>query len=86
MTDANTQDGLEQIADLLEKKGFPFHEQEAIMIALKYGPIDGAHHKQWTIDQILRSLLQEDYDEVIALSKLDENGEESYGWDEGIAP
>jgi hypothetical protein len=28
----------------------------AIGCALKYGPIDGAHHKTWVIDQMVRAL------------------------------
>ena len=43
-----------------------------------YGMIDGAHHKQWVLDEILRALLgKERYRTWI------ENYED---WDEGIAP
>ena len=48
----------------------------------KYGSIDGAHHKQWLIDQIARVLLQDDY--TGWASGDEETGEQS--WDEGIAP
>lgn len=38
----------------------PTVEQEkidmALAIAEKYGSIDGAHHKSWTIDQMIRAL------------------------------
>lgn len=30
--------------------------QKAINIAVQYGGIDGAHHKDWAIDQIVRAL------------------------------
>lgn len=30
--------------------------QQAIEIAVKYGGIDGDHHKAWVIDQIVRTL------------------------------
>lgn len=36
--------------------------QEATDLIATYGGIDGVHHKQWLIDQVLRTLLKEDYD------------------------
>lgn len=30
--------------------------QKALAIAVAYGGIDGAHHKDWTIDQMVRAL------------------------------
>ena len=30
--------------------------KKALDIAIRYGGIDGAHHKDWTIDQIVRAL------------------------------
>ena len=63
----------------------------AVLRILESGGVDGAHHKQWVLDQVLRHLLSErgyatfcteyrgNYDE--------ENEEWEYGeWDEGIAP
>jgi hypothetical protein len=54
----------------------------ALEIALQYGQVDGDHHKAWVIDQIVRRLTGERYDEVI--DDYREDGE--YNWDEGIAP
>ena len=55
---------------------------EAVALVLKYGSIDGAHHKAWVLDQVLRTLLTErDYQEVIR-TREDAGGE----WDIGIAP
>lgn len=48
----------------------------AINIINKYGMIDGAHHKQWVIDQVARKLLG-GFDYKIWADK---------DWDEGIAP
>lgn len=56
---------------------------EATNLALQFGMIDGAHHKQWVIDQMLRILNGEKYDEIIKEHNLDEDYEK---WDEGIAP
>lgn len=30
--------------------------EEALSVALQYGGIDGAHHKDWVIDQMVRAL------------------------------
>lgn len=56
----------------------------ALRIASQYGQIDGAHHKMWVIDQMVRSLLGADmaYEKWI----LEYEGDEEYYWDEGIAP
>ena len=58
--------------------------EDAVEIALNYGQIDGNHHKNWVIDQMLRSLLNDEYEEVInewnsTVSKWDK-------WDEGTEP
>jgi hypothetical protein len=55
---------------------------EAIEMILNNGSIDGGHHKMWLLDQILRMLLEDEYDAVI---KRFENDGEFY-WDTGIAP
>lgn len=51
-------------------------------IAYEYGQIDGAHHKTWVIDQMIRELLGTEYDNFI--KEYEEDGE--YTWDIGIAP
>lgn len=60
--------------------------REAIDIAVQYGGIDGAHHKTWVIDQMVRMLAGDDYEAVVANAKAGEDGPDTYGWDEGIAP
>ena len=59
---------------------------KAIDIAVKYGGIDGDHHKRWVIDQMVRALAGERYDEVVRDAKHGEDGPDTYEWDEGIAP
>lgn len=57
--------------------------EEAVNIALRFGMIDGAHHKQWVIDQMLRILLKEKYEAVIS----EYNSDLEYDpWDKGIPP
>lgn len=48
---------------------------KATEIAVTYGGIDGAHHKQWVIDQMLRALSGGVYEELIPED-----------WDEGVVP
>ena len=55
----------------------------AVAVAVQYGGIDGDHHKTWVIDQMLRELLGETYDEFRE-DVLEEGGK--YEWSEGIAP
>lgn len=60
--------------------------EKALEIAFQYSQIDGAHHKAWTIDQMVRALTGDGYDEWIKKYKYDEETGETYRWDEGIAP
>ena len=59
---------------------------EAIEIAVRYGGIDGDHHKAWVIDQMVRALAGNQYEQIIKDACDGEDGPETYGWDEGIAP
>lgn len=60
----------------------------ALDIIDNYGGIDGAHHKQWVLDQVLRALCgdADTYAEWIRRHKAGDDGPETYDWDEGIAP
>jgi hypothetical protein len=52
----------------------------AVEIAFRYGTIDGSHHKMWVIDQMVRTLLGDGYQEWL------DSADAEYPWDEGIAP
>ena len=55
----------------------------AVLFIQKWGACQGGHHKQWVIDQVLRILLEDFYDEWV----VEYNADEDYGdWDVGIAP
>ena len=56
---------------------------EACYVAAMYSGIGGEHHKQWVIDQMLRSLLGDVYSAWIEEQNADADCEP---WDEGIAP
>ncbi len=60
--------------------------QKAIDIAIRFGGIDGAHHKDWVIDQIVRTLTGANYERIIKEACDGEDGPETYGWETGIAP
>lgn len=55
-------------------------------LIFEYGQIDGEHHKTWVIDQIVRILMKDQYDEWIKNYVYDEETGDIYSWDKGIAP
>lgn len=59
---------------------------QALTIAFKYANIDGAHHKMWVIDQMVRALTGDGYAAWVAEACDGEDGPDTYEWDEGIAP
>lgn len=70
---------------------------KALDLIGRYGCIDGAHHKDWVLDQVARALhggveidgrytATEKYRLWVACLKAGEDGPETYGYDEGIAP
>lgn len=65
------------------------HDSEKVTAALsiieRFGGIDGGHHKQWVLDQVVRALV-DDYPAWVKDQKAGEDGPETYDWDEGIAP
>jgi hypothetical protein len=75
---------------LLSPKQVPENDADRITLAtdlaLEFGQIDGDHHKAWVIDQMLRALTGDRYEQVITEWCEGEDGPETYSWDEGIAP
>ncbi len=60
--------------------------RQALAVAMRYGGIDGAHHKQWVIDQMVRTLTAHHYELWVREHNAGDDGPETYDWDEGIAP
>ena len=58
----------------------------ALRIAGGYGCIDGAHHKMWVIDQMVRALTHNKYDQWVSEYENGEDGPKTYIWDTGINP
>lgn len=58
----------------------------ALEIAAAYGGADGEHHKNWVIDQMIRILAGERYEDFVKDTCSGEDGPDTYRWDVGIAP
>ncbi len=54
----------------------------AIDIMTEFGQMDGAHHKAWVIDQAMRALLGDEYNDFIWAYEKDAE----HVWDKGIIP
>lgn len=84
--------GHQLIDDCVKLLGERNAEQQKVRDALKLvydnGGIDGAHHKQWLIDQLVRKLTGTDqsYGAWVMNFKNGDDGPNTYEWDEGIAP
>lgn len=66
---------------------------KALKIAFEYSQIDGSHHKAWVIDQMVRSLLDDNYKKEIEKYMFDGQdpveaiqNENYFKWDIGVAP
>ena len=61
--------------------------ERALQTAMSYGGIDGEHHKEWVIDQMVRALLSpEAYQNFVLVAKSGREGPNTYEWKVGIAP
>lgn len=55
----------------------------ALDLAMRYGSIDGDHHKMWVIDQMVRKLLGPvEYKTFVKHYEAKQNAE----WETGVAP
>jgi hypothetical protein len=61
--------------------------EKAVEIALNFAGIDGAHHKTWVIDQMMRVLLGDRYGVAVGVTPRYLDGAETLPiWDTGTAP
>lgn len=70
---------LEDHVDLFEKRA-----DKALDIASQYGQIDGAHHKAWVIDQMVRALVGDAAAYRAWVEEYENDG--AYVWNTGVAP
>lgn len=57
--------------------------EKALFLIETHGGIDGSHHKQWLLDQLVRVLV-DDYEKWVTEWQAGEDGPETYEWDIGI--
>jgi hypothetical protein len=60
--------------------------EKTIKLAIDFNGIDGTHHKDWVIDQMVRILSGGNYETLIKNVCNGEDGQNTYFWDCGIAP
>ena len=79
-----TDDYLDNLQDRIAK---------AIDLAVRHGGHDGAHHKTWVIDQMVRALTDcpaggesDEYRTLVTEARDGEDGPDTYDWDVGVAP
>ena len=58
----------------------------ALNVIHDYGGNDGAHHKDWVLDQVVRLLTGDGYEEWVKELKAGCEGPETYPYETGIAP
>lgn len=59
---------------------------KAIEIAVRFGGIDGDHHKAWVIDQMVRALAGDEYERIVADARSGNDGPNTYEWNVGVVP
>ena len=76
---------VETVLNMLKEKDKKI--EKVLELIFQYGQIDGDHHKTWVIDQIVRILTGEKYNEFVKEYETDEEtGEKEWTWENGIAP
>lgn len=70
------------------EKAFAERISAALNVALRYGGIDGDHHRAWVIDQMVRILRVDEagYQDFVRRYSDGEDGPNTYEWYPGIAP
>jgi hypothetical protein len=71
---------------MTERTGDAERVRAAIDVAMEFGQTEGAHHKTWVIDQMVRALAGDGYEALIVEYCDGADGPFAYSWDEGIAP
>ena len=61
-------------------------ESRALDFIAENGGVDGDHHKQWVLDQVVRILAGDGYRRWVWDYQNGEDGPHTFEWDEGTAP
>ncbi len=73
-------------APLLKNVSLENRINNALSVIRQYGSVEGAHHKTWVIDQVVRALTGSEYKAFVAAVKAGFHGPNTHEWDVGIAP
>jgi len=60
--------------------------EAALEVASRWSQIDCDHHKAWAIDQMVRALTGDQYEDWIRKYKTEGDDPDAFDWHEGIAP
>ena len=60
--------------------------KQVLNLIEEWGGIDGGHHKQWLLNEIVKTITKDGYEQWIKIYEDGEDGPETYEWDTGIAP
>lgn len=83
---------LSNMADGFTRPATPSQRiKDALNLIYRYGSIDGGHHKQWVLDQLVRTLVKSpaEYQQWVSKARGDYDEREQsyeYDWDEGCPP
>ncbi len=61
-------------------------QTDALNLIIRFGGIEGDHHKAWVLDQVTRLLAGDGYGELVVDACAGKDGPETYSWETGIAP
>ena len=61
-------------------------KQQVLDLIFEYGGINGSHHKQWLLNEIVKVITEDEYKNWTAYFENGEDGPKTYEWDIGIAP
>ncbi len=74
------------LAGCLTRQSLQYVIGKALEVLVRYGATDGAHHKAWVIDQVVRILAAQRYEGLVAAARAGKNGPETFAWDVGVPP
>lgn len=80
---------MKNLHDYLETGRATQNAARALDVIIENKEIDGAHHKEWLLDQVVRELTGKHYDQFVQDYETpysDEHSTYTPEWDTGIAP
>jgi len=70
-----------------ERRGNEMNTAKQVLDLIEaWGGIDGGHHKQWLLNEIVKAITKDGYEKWVREYEDGEDGPKTYFWDTGIAP